>query len=641
VIAIKSQGAESMSSSSSSDTLLQQFQLLFTSGAAAGVSDGELLDRFRQDQRDTGEAAFAALVERHGPMVLRVCRQALRDGHDAEDAFQATFLVLSRQAHSIRNQNSLASWLFGVARRAAASIRMEEARRRRHELERKRSEAHLVVGPGLPPDSCHELHAEIERLPERYRVPILLCYFEGLTHEQAASRLSWPIGTVKTRLSRALAQLRSRLKRGGWTALPMMLSRILQPVNVKEIPPFLLRTTTSAAARFTTGVGAGEFVSPGVLTTANGVLRAMWINKLRLAALVVFGVLGVGLATAVVAQQATGNAQLGDAQPTATAKAGPPVDTGLQLTGSTALDPEKVARIHPRFDCRVDKVLVRLGDRVKKGDPLLELFSMTLAEARNSYEAAKSEWAGHKRLLDIEAAQEKGGSLPHRELIETENKEAKSRLQLKLAKEKLLLLGLTEKAIEDSQNEDGDQKARMILRSPRAGVVVELSTSPGEICNEKSSLLIIAQDDRLWVTAAVSQLDINKVQVGQHAVVSFPGGDHTAKAKVEAKDIAVDPQTGCFNIRMSISNPNHWFKPGMFVIVQLGAQRNPEVTENLPRSGEPRSELSLEERLSELERKVDRLVAGRDGRPASARIHERLSELERKVDRLLDVRKGR
>ncbi len=188
---------------SRSAALFEQVQILFRTGTAAGMTDRALLERFLDQGRENGEAAFQVLVERHGPMVFRVCNQALRDRHAAEDAFQATFLVLARQARSIRKADSLESWLFGVASRAAARIRMLEARRQQCERRLANVRADGESDVPDPSENWPELHAEIARLPEKYRIPIVLCYFEGLTHEQAAGRLGWPVGTVKTRLSRA------------------------------------------------------------------------------------------------------------------------------------------------------------------------------------------------------------------------------------------------------------------------------------------------------------------------------------------------------------------------------------------------------------------------------------------------------
>src|SRR5262249_21871739 len=156
--------------------------------------DGQLLERFATRGGEAAELAFAALVERHGPMVLRACRAVLRDEHEAHDAFQATFLVLVRRAGSLWVRDSLGPWLHQVACRVAWCARSASARRRRHERQ-----AAERSGPAASEASRDELgpvlHEEIDRLPEPYRAAIVLCCLEGLTLEQAARRLGWPIGT--------------------------------------------------------------------------------------------------------------------------------------------------------------------------------------------------------------------------------------------------------------------------------------------------------------------------------------------------------------------------------------------------------------------------------------------------------------
>src|SRR5262249_34605540 len=146
------------------------------------------------------ETAFSALVERHGPMVLRVCRYVLANRHDAEDAFQASFLVLARRARSIREGESVASWLHGVALRVASCARAGELRRRSHERPGAEA-ASWMVGPVEPDARGPPLHEETDALPERYRSVVVLCSLEGMTHETAAGLLGWPVGTVRTRLS--------------------------------------------------------------------------------------------------------------------------------------------------------------------------------------------------------------------------------------------------------------------------------------------------------------------------------------------------------------------------------------------------------------------------------------------------------
>ena len=179
----------------------------------AGLSDRQLLERFNV-RRDAGsEAAFAALVARHGPMVHAVCRQLLDDGHLADDAFQATFLVLARKARSIRDPDRLGNWLYGVAFRTARCAGLRLARRRkREEVGTMNCSGSNVLGALTVPsaieaiiagEQARALHCEIERLPDVFRVPVVLCYLEGLTVHEVAQRLRWSHGTVRSRMARA------------------------------------------------------------------------------------------------------------------------------------------------------------------------------------------------------------------------------------------------------------------------------------------------------------------------------------------------------------------------------------------------------------------------------------------------------
>jgi RNA polymerase sigma factor (sigma-70 family) len=176
----------------------------------AGSPDEELLERFVQRH---DEQAFAALVRRHGGMVLGVCRRVLENPQDAEDAFQATFVVLARKARTLTRPKLLASWLYGVAYRTARKARAQAARRSFHErqagLQAKKEDAPL-------PEEGREIQAlvqtEIQHLPAKYRMPLLLCYLQGLTNEQAARKLGWPGGSMSYRLARGREMLRDRLR---------------------------------------------------------------------------------------------------------------------------------------------------------------------------------------------------------------------------------------------------------------------------------------------------------------------------------------------------------------------------------------------------------------------------------------------
>jgi RNA polymerase sigma factor (sigma-70 family) len=197
-----------------SGELFGHLETLFRVGAIGGLSDAQLLERFMAGRDEAGEAAFRALVERHGPMVLRVCRSVLHNPHDAEDAFQVTFLALARNAGSIRKHGSIGSWLHGTAHRVA--LKAKSAARRRQARESRMAEA-VVSSESQPSNDEREfspiLHEEIERLAAKYRAPIVLCYLEGMTQDQAAVELGWPAGTVRGRLARARELLKSRLAR--------------------------------------------------------------------------------------------------------------------------------------------------------------------------------------------------------------------------------------------------------------------------------------------------------------------------------------------------------------------------------------------------------------------------------------------
>jgi len=189
------------------------------------MTDGQLLERFMAARDEAGELAFESLVARHGPMVMRVCRNMLEDAHDAHDAFQAVFLVLARRGGAIRDRRCIASWLYGVAMRVAARARFTAIRR---EIRDRRTAEAAVLCAGtsvqgqdentIATECAQVVHQELNRLPEKYRAPIVLCYLEGLTHDEAALRLSWPVGTVRSRLARARDTLRARLTRRGVTA---------------------------------------------------------------------------------------------------------------------------------------------------------------------------------------------------------------------------------------------------------------------------------------------------------------------------------------------------------------------------------------------------------------------------------------
>ena len=296
-----------MSRTRSSD-ILRQVRTLFGVGVVAGLSDAELLERFTvqkasaEDARLAAEAAFAVLVARHGPMVLGVCRRALADPGDVEDAFQATFLVLVRRARSVRVGDSLGRWLYGVARRVAAKARARSGRARGRS-------ASLEVEPAAPEVSGDRvellaaLDEEVGRLPERYRAPVVLCHLEGLSHAEAAERLRWPVGTVSGRLSRARDLLRDRLARRGLAPTAGSMVATLAAEGARAaVPDPLAEATVRAASRLAMGGGSqAGAVSASVLSLMNAALRAAVAVKLKVAAaiLLVIAVAGAAVGSGI------------------------------------------------------------------------------------------------------------------------------------------------------------------------------------------------------------------------------------------------------------------------------------------------------------------------------------------------------
>ncbi len=257
-----------------SEAVVRSLGILFTEGTHCGLTDTELLERFISRPDETAAHAFEGLVLRHGAMVLDVCNRVLGDPHDAQDAFQATFLVLATRARSIRRQKSVGSWLHGVALRVARRARSDAARRKAHErrMAEMKSDAVAFDDPGDARD-FRALHEEVERLPRTYREPVVLCYLEGMTLETAAGQLGCPVSTLGVRLMRARERLRTRLSRRGISRADGLL--IAGPASA--VPPgSLVQSTVGAAVR----ILSGGKVPLAAAQLANGVTRSMAMIRL-------------------------------------------------------------------------------------------------------------------------------------------------------------------------------------------------------------------------------------------------------------------------------------------------------------------------------------------------------------------------
>jgi RNA polymerase sigma factor (sigma-70 family) len=250
------------------------------------ASDRELLSHFVAGE----ESAFAEIVQRHAGLVIHVCQRILRHPTDAEDAFQATFLVLARKARSIRWQDSIAGWLHQTARRTALKLRATSVRRRAVEGQFEQLRAPFSTKVAMNPateaadrELDETLHEELARLPVRFREVILLSQFEGLTRDEVAAHLGVTVATVKDRLERGREQLRSRMIRRGFTLSSVALAGCLVPATAQAATLTTLITTTSQAAGTFASSSLATGISPAAATLAQGVLKYMGFEKFKYA----------------------------------------------------------------------------------------------------------------------------------------------------------------------------------------------------------------------------------------------------------------------------------------------------------------------------------------------------------------------
>ena len=268
--------------------VLRRLRKWVGSGTGVDASDGQLLERFATLQ---DEAAFEILLQRHGPLVLSVCRRLLADDNDIDDAFQATFAVLVRRAAGLRREGSLGSWLYGVAYRIALKARSSAGRRRAREGQAMTNEPLAAVAEHDPPRQAtrRELAAvldeEMNRLPEKYRAPLILCYLEGKTSEQAARELGCPVGSMSWRLEKGRELLRGRLgQRGLALSAAGLLAALGDNAACAAVPPGLAHATAASAVQLALGQASTAVLSAHAASFVDEVLRGFVVARLRFAA---------------------------------------------------------------------------------------------------------------------------------------------------------------------------------------------------------------------------------------------------------------------------------------------------------------------------------------------------------------------
>ena len=304
-------------------TAVSQLRGLLGARGDCTLTDNQLLDNFVSSG---DQASFEVLVWRHGAMVLTLCQRLLRDSHSAEDAFQATFLIFSRKAASIGKREAVASWLYKVAYRVVLRARSRTVRHGTLD-----SSDDLLAAAEIPDLVGHEtrtlIEAEIYRLPEKYRVPVILCYLEGYTNQQAARQLNCPEGTILSRLSRARERLRVRLAGCGLSLSAAALGTILsENAASAATTDVLVSSTINAAIPYASGPVTSGQISPSVVALSEGVLQSMFLNKVKFAVVAILSLATVGPIIGLVALRALADKPAAAVDGAETRDASPTVD---------------------------------------------------------------------------------------------------------------------------------------------------------------------------------------------------------------------------------------------------------------------------------------------------------------------------
>ncbi|HKI38151.1 MAG TPA: sigma-70 family RNA polymerase sigma factor [Gemmataceae bacterium] len=586
----------------------------------SSVSDAELLERF-VSRRD--EAAFEVLVWRHAGLVLGVCGRLLRQPEDIEDIFQATFLALARRAGSIGKRESLASWLYKVAYRVALRVRIRAAR----EAARRQRVADLPAPPpagsNVGPDLRSLLDEEINRLPEKYRAAVVLCYLESKTTEEAARQLGCARGTVCSRLSWARRRLRGRLTRRGLALPAAGLTAVLAP---SAAPAALVDATTQAAVVFASGQAAGPLTGQAV-ALAEGVVRAMMLSKAKVVAVVVLvlGALSLGACVCVqpvlaekpgaeeapalvrgsgdgVRMPAEAPAKLGlqvaEVKPRAAAKA-----QLLSFTGSLAIDPDHLSRVRCR--CPAAEVIevgkadgkdgsrdLRAGDKVRKGQVLAVLESSEVAAKKNDLIDALVQLKLDQKILEASQTAYDKGALPYLDYMAARRAVEADRNAVNRAERTLTIWGVPEKQLEAVRKEAGDRErkpetekarkarlkdwSRVEVTAPEDGTLLERNVSLGEVVVDGTvNLFQIAKLDRLKVLAQASEADLPVLEAlkpEQRCWTIRPIADRDAPAaegSIDTVAVTIDPSRHTLLVTGSVDNAAGRLRAGQAVTVSI------------------------------------------------------------------------
>ncbi len=607
--------------------------------------DGQLLAAFLVNN---DQIAFATIIRRHGPMVLGICQRILDDFHAAEDAFQATFILLAQQANRIRKQESLASWLHGVGLRMARQIRRARARRSQHE-----GQAGGTRQTSDPAQSAiwqeiqTILDEEIQNLPNLYREPFIRHCLEDASCAEVAHQLGLEEATVRKRLARARKKLQEQLKQRGISLTAVLGGISIIGVTAPVMAAPLVTPITNALARVADGQPLAASISHNVLALIQGVGKSMIHTKMKVSAFLLVAFAIVGSAFGFAAHQmgkspptllapkdveapiflrANGDAiqlptdmsaklgiQIGEVRPREAIK--PRV---LQLTGSTALDPTKLVRIHsPMSRCEVIDVgkpeegihlapqqedksqklelkskgtrELRPGDKVSKGLILAVLDSTDIGQKKNELFDDAIQLKLDEMIL--EKAEKAGGAVPEVIILTAKRNILAGLIALTRAKHNLKMLGIPEGDIEavrkaareaaEQPKPDTDEQrkkrlsewSRVELRSPSNGIIVERNVHVGEVLMDGTmNLFQIADIDRLLVIANIREEDLPSIEAlepkDRRWSVKTIGGV-SIEGEIDEIGYLIDPNQHTAVIKGYVNNKDHQLRAGQYITASI------------------------------------------------------------------------
>lgn len=594
--------------------------------SSGGPTDGQLLERY-VGQGD--EAAFELLLWRHGAMVLNVCRRILYDEHDAEDAFQATFLAFVRKARSIVRRDAVAGWLYRVAYRVAVEARNKAQKR----AQREKQGAANLASEAAPEAGWHELRPlldeEMLRLPERLRLPLVLCYLEGKTNEEAARQLGCPPGTIFSRLARGRELLRHRLTRRGLVISTGILTTLLsQNAASAAVSSLLIHPTFKAALLFAAAHTTTGTASARVIALAEGVLKAMYLTKLKVVAALVL-VMGVLLAGGILTRHALVAAPQQEAnqdkvtkpddapKPGQEVKKGPvvvqvmtPLPGGLERMAMQpgTVQPMSQAEIFAPVAGVLKNLTVDLGSRVKRGEVLAEIDAPLLVleekqavvdvkQARGLVQEAEARVATARAEVEVVkvvvhekavAAAVTGGEIAL----------ASAKADMKVKESKV---AQADAALETARagletSELGLEKARYSLGltrivAPFDGVVTQRNYMAGDTTRtgdqgRQLPLLTVVRIDSVRVVVDVPESDVPLTEPGQPVdlnIDSLPD-ERLPGYKVSRIGVVVDEKTRTMRVEIDVPNPKGLLRPGMQGGVMIHLQKRSADALRIPQS---------------------------------------------------------